>query len=117
MPDGDHVERAAGERVHALHRAGGVDLAAACVELAEQILAVVHAVGVDAVGEPQVLDARPARGERPVRDAEVAGFGAACSSPRRLTNGGTSFALAAAELRHHRAEARVVRGAVDAFSV
>ena len=36
----------------------------------EQVLAVVEALGRDAVGEPQVGDARAARRERPMRDAE-----------------------------------------------
>ncbi len=49
----------------------------AVVEAVEQVLAVAEAVGVHAVGESEVGVARAARGERPVRDAEVARFGAA----------------------------------------
>ena len=65
----------------------------------EQVLAVVHAVGVDAAGAAAgSATPGPFGGERPMGDAEVARLGAECVMPRRLTNGGMSFGLAAAEL-------------------
>ena len=55
---GDHVEGAGGEGVHAVHGAGGVDVAADGVEAVEQAAAVVDAVDVDAARQAQVLAGR-----------------------------------------------------------
>src|SRR5262249_43677321 len=114
---GDHVEGPAGERVHAAHRAAGVDLAADGVELPEQTLTVVHALGVDAVGEPEVLDARAPWGERPVRDAEITRLGAGAAAAPQAHERRNVVPAAGPQLGHHRPEARVLSNAVRVLAV
>ncbi len=107
----DHVEGPCREGVQPLHGAAGVDVPAGIVEADEQILAIVDTALSDAVGKAQVLQARAVRRERPVGDAQEAGFGAdahAAQADERRDVGG----LPTAELRHDRAERRVMGGPV-----
>ena len=64
----------------------------------------------------QVRVARAARRERPVRDAEEARLGAAAHAAQADERRHVAASLAA-QLRHDRAERRVVGGAVDALAV
>src|SRR5262249_8560433 len=101
----DHVDRAGGEAVHALHGARAVDIAADAIEAGEQTLAILELGHVDAAGQAEVLHAGAARREGPMGDAEVAAIESAGHAAAGEGDVGRDFAVAAAaELRNHRAE-------------
>src|SRR5204863_9704311 len=109
----DTVEGAVGARIHATHRAGGVDFTADIVELVEQRPTIADAITGDAIGESEVAEAGAVRREGPVRDAEEARL--AADRLAAEADEGREVVVVAAKPADHRADRRMVLDAVGVF--